>query len=69
MNKKARKLTPFKVISSIIAGIAIIGICIYLIIQAYHNGDSSTVWQYYVLMGFAVFFTATIIRGYRIQNK
>ena len=59
---KKKELTPFKLISGIIAGILIIGICIYLIIQEINNNDK-TYWQEIILIGLAIFFLTIVIKG------
>lgn len=66
-----KKLTPFKLISGIIAGILIIIICLYLIIQKINKQDN-TYWQEIVLIGLAIFFLTIIIKGaiqYKLENN
>ncbi|HEY8365019.1 MAG TPA: hypothetical protein VIK84_05550 [Haloplasmataceae bacterium] len=62
-----KELTPFKLISGIIAGILIIVICLFLIIQKIGKHDN-TYWQEIILIGLAIFFLAIVIKG-AIFNK
>jgi len=59
---KKRKLTTFKLITGIISGLLIIGICIFFIIQKINNNDN-TYWQEIVLIILAIAFMSIIIRG------
>lgn len=59
---KKKEITPFKLISGIMAGLLIIIICIYLIIQKVKTGDN-TYWQEMILIALAIFFIIIIIKG------
>lgn len=66
-NLRNRKLSPFKLVTGLIASAAAIGLCIYLIQDALYK--KQPIYPYFILIFIACLFLFGILKTYIIQHK
>lgn len=68
MNKDQRKISPTVLISAWIAGLAIIGLNIFKIIEKFSSSDTKNVWQEFALILLAIFLLIRVIIMHQKQK-
>jgi hypothetical protein len=62
-------MITFRLISGFLAGLAIIGISIYQMIDKYNTGMESQVWQDFALIAVAIFLMVVMVLNLKKQKK
>lgn len=68
MNKDQRKISPTILVSAWIAGLAIIGINVYRIIDKIASSNTENIWQEFALIAVAIFLLVRVIIMHRKQK-
>lgn len=69
LNNKPNKMITFRLISGFLAGLAIIGISVYQMIDKYNTGLEAQVWQDFALIAVAIFLMVVMVLNLKKQKK